>query len=63
MMIDSDRRERIEGMMQSLTMGLNHSKAFDYSEADFTRWCLDAGFSHTEFIHLDDATYAGIAYK
>jgi hypothetical protein len=62
-LIDSNRRERLQGMITSLLMRLANEKAFDFTEADFSCWCQDAGFTRTEFIHLTESNYAGIAYK
>jgi hypothetical protein len=37
--------------------------AFDFTGADFSRWCREAGFSRTEVIPLAGPESAGVAYK
>jgi hypothetical protein len=62
-LIDDARRENAFGLMMSLNMLIEFGEAFDYSGADFDRWCLEAGFKHTEVIHLAGPASAGVAYK
>ena len=47
----------------SLNMLIEFGDAFDFTGADFTGWCRDAGFRSTEFIPLAGAASAGVAYK
>lgn len=37
--------------------------AFDFTGADFSRWCREVGFSRTEIIPLGGPASAGVAYK
>jgi 2-polyprenyl-3-methyl-5-hydroxy-6-metoxy-1,4-benzoquinol methylase len=62
-LIDDDRRENAFGLMMSLNMLIEFGDAFDYSFADFKRWCLEVGFKRFECIHLEGPASAGIAYK
>ena len=62
-LIDDARRENVMGLMMSLNMLIEFGEAFDFTGADFTRWCLDAGFSRTEVIKLEGPSSAAIAYK
>ena len=47
----------------SLNMLLEFGEAFDFTGADFDRWCGEVGFERTEVLHLAGPTSAGIAYK
>lgn len=62
-LIDDARRENAFGLMMSLNMLIEFGDAFDYSGADFSRWCREVGFSRTEVIHLAGPASAGVAYK
>ncbi len=62
-LIDDARRENAFGLMMSLNMLVEFGEAFDYSGADFTGWCKEAGFSRTEIIPLAGPASAGVAYK
>ncbi len=62
-LIDDDRRENVFGLLMSLNMLIEFGDAFDYSAADFERWCREAGFSRFEVIHLAGPSSAAIAYK
>ncbi len=62
-LIDDARRENAFGLMMSLNMLVEFGEAFDYSGADFDRWCRAVGFKRTEVIHLAGPSSAGIAYK
>ena len=44
-------------------MLIEFGDAFDFTGADFARWCREVGFSRTEVIHLAGPASAGIAYK
>ena len=61
--IDDDRRRNVFGMMMSLNMLIEFGEAFDFTGADFGRWCAEAGFRRTEVIHLAGPASAAIAYK
>jgi hypothetical protein len=62
-LIDDDRRENAFGLMMSLNMLIEFGEAFDFTGADFDRWCKSVGFSRTEVVHLAGPASAGIAYK
>lgn len=61
--IDDARRENAFGLLMSLNMLIEFGVAFDYTGAQFTEWCLEAGFSETEILPLTGPTSAAIAYK
>ncbi len=61
--IDDPRRENAFGMMMSLNMLIEFGDAFDFTGADFDRWCREVGFKRTEVIHLAGPASAAIAYK
>ena len=44
-------------------MLIEFGEAFDFTGADFTSWCRDAGFTRFEIIHLAEPASAGVAYK
>jgi hypothetical protein len=62
-LIDDARRENAFGLMMSLNMLIEFGEAFDYTGADFDRWCKEVGFKRTEVLHLAGPASAGIAYK
>jgi len=62
-LIDDARRENLFGLLMSLNMLIEFGDAFDYSGADFRKWCGEAGFSRFEIIHLAGASSAAVAYK
>lgn len=62
-LIDDDRRENAFGLMMSLNMLIEFGEAFDFTGADFSGWCREAGFSRTEVIPLGGPASAGVAYK
>ena len=51
-LIDDARRENAFGLMMSLNMLIEFGEAFDFTFADFTGWCRDAGFRTFEVIPL-----------
>jgi hypothetical protein len=61
--IDDARRENAFGLMMSLNMLIEFGDAFDFTGADFSRWCREVGFRRTEIIHLAGPASAGVAYK
>jgi hypothetical protein len=62
-LIDDARRENVQGLMMSLNMLIEFGDAFDYTGADFQRWCKEAGFRRFEVMHLAGPSSAAIAYK
>jgi len=62
-LIDDARRENAFGLMMSLNMLIEFGDAFDYTGADFSRWCREVGFSKTEIIPLGGPASLGVAYK
>ena len=62
-LIDDARRENVFGLLMSLNMLIEFGDAFDYSAADFEKWCRKIGFSRFEVIHLAGPSSAVIAYK
>ncbi len=62
-LIDDARRENAFGLMMSLNMLIEFGDAFDFTGADFSRWCREVGFSRTEIIPLAGSASAGVAYK
>ena len=61
--IDDDRRRNVFGLMMSLNMLIEFGEAFDFTGADFARWCKEAGFRRAEVIPLAGPASAAIAYK
>ncbi|WP_338467366.1 methyltransferase [Novosphingobium sp. ZN18A2] len=61
--IDDARRENVLGLMMSLNMLIETEGGFDYTMADFTGWCRDAGFTRFEKIPLAGAASAAVAWK
>jgi 2-polyprenyl-3-methyl-5-hydroxy-6-metoxy-1,4-benzoquinol methylase len=62
-LIDNARRENVFGLLMSLNMLIEFGDAFDYSAADFEKWCLEVGFKSFEVLHLAGPSSAAIAYK
>jgi hypothetical protein len=44
-------------------MLIEFGDAFDYSAADFEKWCREVGFARFEVMHLAGPSSAAIAYK
>ncbi len=61
--IDDARRENAFGLLMSLNMLIEFGDAFDYTGADFRKWCGEVGFQRFEQIALAGPTSAVIAYK
>ncbi len=61
--IDDKRRENVFGLMMSLNMLIEFGEAFDFTGADFTKWCTETGFRNTEILPLGGPASAAIAYK
>jgi cyclopropane fatty-acyl-phospholipid synthase-like methyltransferase len=62
-LIDDERRENAFGLMMSLNMLIEFGDAFDFTGADFARWCSEAGFRGVEIVPLVGPTSAAIARK
>jgi cyclopropane fatty-acyl-phospholipid synthase-like methyltransferase len=62
-LIDDDRRENLFGLLMSLNMLIEFGDAFDFSGADFRKWCTEVGFKRFEVVHLAGPSSAAIAYK
>jgi precorrin-6B methylase 2 len=62
-LIDDERRENAFGLLMSLNMLIEFGDAFDFSGADFRKWCREVGFKHFDVIHLAGPSSAAIAYK
>ena len=62
-LIDNARRENVFGLLMSLNMLIEFGDAFDYSGADFEKWCREVGFNRFEVLHLAGPSSAAIAYK
>jgi SAM-dependent methyltransferase len=62
-LIDDARRENAFGLMMSLNMLIEFGDAFDFTAADFTGWCREAGFQRTAVIPLGGPASAAVAYK
>jgi SAM-dependent methyltransferase len=63
--IDDARRQNAFGLLMSLNMLIEFGAGggFDYTGAQFDRWCRDAGFSRTEILPLVGPSSAAVAYK
>lgn len=61
--IDDARRENAFGLMMSLNMLIEFGDAFDFTGADFSKWCIEAGFKDTQILPLAGPASAAIAYK
>jgi predicted O-methyltransferase YrrM len=62
-LIDDARRENVQGLLMSLNMLIEFGDAFDYTGADFRRWCGEVGFKRFDVIHLAGPSSAAVAYK
>jgi hypothetical protein len=62
-LIDDERRQNVFGLLMSLNMLIEFGDAFDYSGADFRRWCAEIGFKRFDVLHLAGPSSAAIAYK
>jgi predicted O-methyltransferase YrrM len=61
--IDDGRRENLFGLLMSLNMLIEFGDAFDFSGADFRRWCTQVGFKRFEVLRLAGPCSVAIAYK
>jgi O-methyltransferase/methyltransferase family protein len=62
-LIDDQRRSNAFGLLMSLNMLIEFGDAFDYTAADFRKWCGEAGFRRFDVMHLAGASSAAVAYK
>jgi hypothetical protein len=62
-LIDDGRRENVQGLLMSLNMLIEFGDAFDYSGADFRKWCGEVGFQRFEVIPLAGPSSAAVAYR
>jgi hypothetical protein len=62
-LIDDARRTNTVGLFMSLNMLMEFGDAFDFTGAEFTDWCREAGFTRFEIMPLDGPSSAAIAYK
>src|SRR5712691_2327166 len=62
-LIDDERRENAFGLLMSLNMLIEFGEAFDFSGADFRKWCGEVGFKRFEVLHLSGPSSAAVAYK
>jgi hypothetical protein len=62
-LIDDARRVNAFGLLMSLNMLIEFGEAFDFTGADFRRWCGEVGFRRFDVIHLAGPSSAAIAYK
>jgi len=62
-LIDDARRTNTFGLFMSLVMLMEFGDAFDFTGAEFTDWCREAGFRRFEIIPLEGPSSAAIAYK
>ncbi len=62
-LIDDARRENVHGLLMSLNMLIEFGDAFDYSGADFRKWCEEVGFQRFDVIPLAGPSSAAVAYK
>ena len=62
-LIDDDRRKNAFGLMMSLNMLIEFGDAFDFTGADFRKWCQEIGFKRFDVLHLAGPCSAAIAYK
>jgi hypothetical protein len=62
-LIDDARRQNAFGLLMSLNMLIETGDGFDYTGADFDRWCREAGFARTEVLPLTGHASAAIAHK
>ncbi|MBX3465866.1 MAG: methyltransferase [Planctomycetes bacterium] len=62
-LIDDARRENAFGLLMSLNMLIEFGDAFDFTGADFERWCREVGFTRFEVLPLTGPASAAVAYK
>jgi len=62
-LIDDERRENVFGLLMSLNMLIEFGEAFDFSGADYRKWCGEVGFQRFEVLHLSGPSSAAVAWK
>jgi 2-polyprenyl-3-methyl-5-hydroxy-6-metoxy-1,4-benzoquinol methylase len=62
-LIDDARRENAFGLLMSLNMLIEFGDAFDFTGADFSKWCRSVGFRDIKIIPLTGPVSAAVAYK
>lgn len=62
-LVDDERRENAVGLLMSLNMLLELGGAAEFSFAEFTQWCGDAGFCDFVQLPLTSRYSAAIAFK
>ena len=62
-LIDDARRRSVFGLISSLNMLIESGDGFDFTGADFSGWCTEAGFTKVEILPLTGQTSAGVAVK
>jgi hypothetical protein len=62
-MIDDARRKNVFGLISSLNMLIESGDGFDFTGADFSSWCGEAGFKKVDVLPLAGPASAGVAYK
>ena len=61
--IDDERRQNAFSLRMSLNMLIEFGDAFDFTCAQFSEWCHEAGFTRCEVIPLAGPCSAAVAYK
>jgi SAM-dependent methyltransferase len=61
--IDDERRVNAPGLLMALNMLIETAGGFDYTGAQFDRWCREAGFTRTEVVPLAGPSSAAVAYR
>ncbi|CAD7702071.1 unnamed protein product [Ostreobium quekettii] len=61
--IDNGRRKNVFGLLMSLNMLVETGDGFNFTMADFQRWCCDVGFGRFDAIPLVGSSTALVAYK
>lgn len=62
-MIDDARRKSVFGLISSLNILIESGDGFDFTGADFSSWCSEAGFKKVEILPLTGRASAGVAVK
>ena len=62
-LIDDERRENVFGLLMSLNMLIEFGDAFDFSGADYRKWCGEVGFQRFEVLHLSGPSSGAVAWK
>lgn len=62
-MIDDARRKSVFGLISSLNMLIESGDGFDFTGADFSGWCTEAGFKKVDILPLAGQASAGVAVK